>query len=206
MDEILRDHRGEYCAVFEEASHSAAKPPNSVDERAPDPIVKLYHSHAVQLAASVRKTYGDGPPDPEDVTQQAFQQLMERGDLETIDNLKAFLWRTARNIVLGVKRSQNVRSRYDFEVEQLYFPLKGDESTPERIIVAREQLRAINEVLRRMPSKRRRAVILHRVEGLSVAEVGRVLGISRQNAAKHLAKGVADLNVVLLNDLDDTAQ
>ena len=138
--------------------------------------------------------------DPDDVAQQAFQKLIERGNIETISNLRAFVWRTARNIVLSTKRSATTRARYDYEVEQIYFPLKGDESTPERIILVREQLDTINEALRKMPEKRRRAIVLHRIEGLSVAEVGRRLGMSRQNAAKHLSKGMADLSVALLNE------
>ena len=163
-------------------------------------IETLYAGYARELLASIRKTYGNGPPDPEDVTQQAFQKLMERGDLGSISNPKAFVWRIARNIVLGDKRSQDVRLRYDYEIEQLHFPLGHDESTPERLIAVREQLALIAEVLRAMPERRRRVVILNRVDGLSVAEVGRRLGISRQSAAKHLARGLAELNVVFLHE------
>lgn len=177
---------------------------SAAPERPADALAVLYQDYAGQLSASLRKMYGDGPPDPDDVSQQAFQKLMERGDLGSIDNLKAFVWRTARNIVLGAKRSQTVRSRYDFEVEQIYFPLRDDESTPERIILVGEQLKLISEVLQKMPAKRRRAIILHRVEGLSVTEVGRRLGISRQNASRHLAKGIADLNIAFLSDEDSS--
>lgn len=168
----------------------------------PGDIEALYSDYAGQLSASLRKAYGDGPPEPEDVSQQAFQKLMERGDLGSIDNLKAFLWRTAHNIVLLAKRSEGIRLRHEFEVEQIYFPLKNDGATPERILAAKDQLNTINEILRAMPVKRRRVVVLHRVEGLSMAEVGRRLGISRQSAAKHLTKAIADLSVVFLNDKD----
>ena len=163
-------------------------------------IEALYDEYADQLSSTIRRMFGDGPPDPDDVAQQAFQKLIERGNIETISNLRAFVWRTARNIVPSTKRSATTRARYDYEVEQIYFPLKGDESTPERIILVREQLDTINEALRKMPEKRRRAIVLHRIEGLSVAEVGRRLGMSRQNAAKHLSKGMADLSVALLNE------
>lgn len=200
MDRSATDTRASFDGPrdVDEAMHSEAR--QAARPKAPTRLELLYQDYAGQLSASLRKMYGDGPPDPEDVSQQAFQKLMERGDLGSIANLRAFLWRTARNIVLGHRRSQNVRSRYDFEVEQIYFPLKDDETTPERIIEVRDQLKAINEVLRHMPAKRRRVVILHRVEGLSLAEIGRKLGISRQVAAKHLAKGTADLNVMIMND------
>ena len=199
MDKRARDLAAAHvCREASAGGADIASAPSS-STRAPEAIEALYADYADQLSASLRKIYGNGPPDPEDVSQQAFQKLMERGDLGSIANLKAFMWRTACNIVLAAKRSQDVRSRYNFEIEQLYFPLQDDESTPERIIVVREQLRAISEVLRNMPDKRRRAVILHRIEGLSVAEVGRRLGMSRQNAAKHLARGIADLNVVFMD-------
>ncbi|MEM0912629.1 MAG: sigma-70 family RNA polymerase sigma factor [Pseudomonadota bacterium] len=170
-----------------------------------DPTIALYRDYAKTFVASLRKSFGDGPPDPEDVSQQAFKQLMERGDFTSIKNLKAFLWRTATNIILGVKRGESVRARHNFEIEQIYFPLKDNKSNPERIISVRKQLKTINEVLRDMPAKRRNVVILHRIEGLPLAEVGRRLGISRQNAAKHLARGVADLNVAILGDQDKSS-
>lgn len=177
-------------------------PPKSIDLSMRGEIEALYDSYADQLSAAIRRMFGDGPPDPDDVAQQAFQKLIERGNIDTITNLKAFVWRTARNIVLSTKRSATTRARYEYEVEQIYFPLKGDESTPERIILVKDQLDTINEALRKMPEKRRRAIILHRIDGHSVAEVGRRLGMSRQNAAKHLSKGMADLSVALLNDED----
>ena len=200
MDKRVRDVVARHADHEDERCIARITSTPSLAGEAPETIERLYLDYADQLSASLRKVYGNGPPDPEDVSHQAFQKLMERGDLGAIANLKAFVWRTARNIVLAAKRSEDVRSRYDFEVEQLYFPLKDDESTPERIIVVREQLKAISEVLRNMPDKRRRAVILHRVEGLSVADVGRRLAMSRQNAAKHIARGVADLNVVFMDD------
>ena len=163
-------------------------------------IQSLYDSYAGQLVATLRKMYGNGPPDPDDVAQQAFQKLIERGDLSTIQNLRAFVWRIARNLVLATKRTAAVRSRYDYEVEQLYFPLKDDVSSPENIIQAREQLAAVNECLLAMPKKRRRALMLHRLEGLSIAEVGRRLGISRSTAAQHVARAAADLDLLFLND------
>ena len=164
----------------------------------PKAITELYANYADQLSAAIRRMYGDGPPDPEDVAQQAFQKLIERGNLESISNLKGFVWRTARNIVFAAKRSDAVRTRYDYEVEQIYFAIKDNESSPERIILVREQLEVIREVLLKMPDKRRRAIILHRVEGLSMSEIGRRLGMTRQSVAQHITKGIAELDVVFM--------
>ena len=142
----------------------------------------------------LRKAFGDGPPDPDDISQLAFQKVIERGDIASIENLRAFLWRTARNLVLNEKRREDVRSRHDYEIEQLFFATEGDASSAERVISAREQLSLVNALLEKMPENRRRAFYLHRVEGLTVAEVGRRLGISRTGAAKHIARAISDID------------
>ena len=40
--------------------------------------------------------------------------------------------------------------------------------------------------------------MLHRVEGLSIAETGRRLGIGRTTAAQHISRAAADLDLFLL--------
>lgn len=181
--------------LTEEAPNEALSGPKSC---LCDQIETLYKRHHMELMTALQAIYGAGPPDPDDVIQQTFRKLLERGDLTQIRNPKAYIWRTARNIVREAKRSADVRSRHDFEVEEIFFDIKGDKSTPERIIIVKDQLTVINKALRNMPEKRRRAVILHRVEGLSYAEIGRRLRISRQNAAKHVTKGIADLDIAFM--------
>lgn len=166
----------------------------------PDLVTALYQEYAEQLSTAIRRTFGDGPPDPDDVTQQAFQHLIERGDLRSIGNFKGFMWRTARNIVLSTKRSIAIRHKYDFEIEQIYFALKDNETTPERILLVREQIELVRQVLLDMPDKTRRAIVMHRVDGLSMTEIGRRLGMSRQSVAQHITKGIAELDVAFMTD------
>lgn len=186
--------------LFERENNKTALPQagNQPSEHIPDAVAELYLEYADQLTSALRSMYGEGPPDPEDVAQQAFHKLIERGNLHTIGNLKAFVWRTARNLVFATKRAQAVRQRYDYEVEQIFFAVKDNESSPERVIVVKEQLEIIREVLLKMPAKRRRAIILHRVDGLSMTEIGRRLGMTRQSVAQHITKGVAELDVAFM--------
>ncbi|MEM9168038.1 MAG: sigma-70 family RNA polymerase sigma factor [Pseudomonadota bacterium] len=166
-------------------------------------VTALYSDYAAQLSATLRSIYGDGPPDPDDVAQQAFQNVMERGDIGSVKNLKAFVWRTARNLIFKAHRTRETRARYDYEIDQLFFPLRTDELTPERIIVAREQLQAINRALLEMPPKRRRAFLLHRLHGLTVSDVARRLGVSRSTADEHIVRAATEINRLLL-DMTET--
>ncbi|MEM8774661.1 MAG: RNA polymerase sigma factor [Pseudomonadota bacterium] len=173
-----------------------------VDCNAPDPhqakgIRSLYEAQARRLTHALRRTFGSGPPDPEDITQLAFQKLLERKTRDDIQNVDAFLWRTARNLVLKVKRSQVIRSKYDFEVEEIYFPGRGDTIAPERVLGAKQELFAINETLKQMPKRRRQAFILNKVEGYTITEVARQLGIGRSAAHRHVVRAVLQIDAAL---------
>ena len=180
-----------------------AKPSaNDVDCSAPlkPRLEALYAEQFKPLVASLRAQFGAGPPDPEDIAQYAFEKLVERNDLSDITHIKAFLWRTGRNLALKGKRSDNVRTRRDFDIEQIFFPALGDDLTPERVLCAKEQLSLVKDVLSAMPERRRRAFVLHRIEGLNFSDVARRLGVSRTAAVKHVARASADIDAALSGD------
>lgn len=158
----------------------------------------LYRAHAPVLAAKLRQTFGNGPPDPDDLTQLAFQKLIERGDISDISNLKGFLWNTARNLLFNDRRNRKTRSKYDFEIEHLFFPNRGADSTPESVLGAREELRAIDKAFDQMPNNRRLAFIMHRIDGLPIAEVARRLGIARSPARRHILRAMEDIQLALV--------
>lgn len=160
-------------------------------------IDALYRDNKDALIAYLHKTFGGGPPDPDDIAHLAFERLANQSDLARINNLKAFLWRTARNLVLTEHRNANVRSKYEYEIEHLYFAFKGNDSSPERVLEVKQQLLVINNALRRMPERRRQALIWNRVEGLNVAAVARRIGITRAGAVKHIARAAADIDAAL---------
>lgn len=165
-------------------------------------LAALYRDYVHDLAVGIRDRFGNGPPEPEDVAQEAFRRVIERGDTSQIKNLKGFLWRTARNLVFDATKRTKLRSKYDFEVEEILFPVKGDILTPEKVMLAKEQLKAVNELLRQMPEKRRRALVMYRVEGLTLVEVARRLRLSRTAVSNHIAKAHAALNTLFVEDVD----
>ena len=160
-------------------------------------LAKLYAENAGELTGYLRKAFGDGPPDPEDISQEAFRKLAEQKDLSVIDNLRAFLWRTARNLTLDYKRQIAVRSKFDFEVEHLLFAVGGPAFSPENVLGVKEQLQIIEAVLLKMPARRRKAFYWHRVEGQNFSEVGRRLGISRRAVLRHVTIAAQEIDEVL---------
>ncbi|RMB04943.1 RNA polymerase sigma factor [Eilatimonas milleporae] len=176
---------------------------SKVIEAPTDPrLTSISANELKDLSIGLRDRFGNGPPDPDDIAQEAYRRVLEKDDPSSIRNLKAFLWRTARNLVFDALKSENSRSKYDFEIEQIFFPLKSDISSPETVMIAREQLKAINELLRTMPANRRRAIMLYRVERLTQAEIARRLKISRTMVSKHLATASAEINALFVDDVE----
>ena len=57
---------------------------------------RKFHS---SLVALLRNEFGEGPPSPEDVANQTFMKLLERGNVDDVRDLEAFSWIMAMNIV-----------------------------------------------------------------------------------------------------------
>ena len=176
---------------------AAAAPDGSVQANV---LVRLYREHWRELCRYLAATFGPGPPEPEDVAQLAFARVAAHRDFDAIENPKAFLWRTAHNIAVSEKRSQSVRRRRVDEVVQTGLAAEGDDFTPERVLVAREQIAAVSAVLEAMPAKRRRLRVLNRIEGLSFAEIARRTGLSQTAVKKHVARAMIDLDAALAED------
>ena len=173
--------------------------PDDANAAAPDQsdLWALYRDYQPELTAYLRGAFGEGPPEPEDVVQEAFQRLAEQDDLSVVRNLRAFLWRTARNLVLTHKRNREARSQYDFEIEHLFFAIEGSGFNPERVLEVKEQLRIIEKTLLCMPEKRRKAFLMRRIDGLNFSAIGRRLGVTRHAIVKHVTRAAFDIETAL---------
>jgi RNA polymerase sigma-70 factor (ECF subfamily) len=75
--------------------------------------------------------------------------------------------------------------------------LAREESTPGQGALHREQLARLAEALLELPEDQRRAVELHHLQGLSLAEVGKRLGRSREAVAGLVFRGLKNLRALL---------
>ncbi|MEM7100680.1 MAG: RNA polymerase sigma factor [Pseudomonadota bacterium] len=157
----------------------------------------IYEHHSHELVGYLRRRFGDGPPDPEDMAQQAFEKLLRRDSVQDIKNLRAFLWSTARNLTISSLRRDKTHAAYDFEVECLYFAEPGVEKGPERVVEVEQQLSIISEVLSAMPEPLRETFVMHKVDGIGRPEIARRLNMSRSAIAKRLAKAAAIIDEAL---------
>ncbi|WP_162906600.1 RNA polymerase sigma factor [Algihabitans albus] len=194
MDELTIKHRPDGDAGERTAARSSSAPGQAFRTTA---LASLHRDHWRDLCRYLAASFGQGPPEPEDIAQLAFARVAAHEDFRSIENPKAFLWRVAQNIALSEKRSQAVRDRRPQEIDGLPLGSRDEEVTPERVLVAKQQIAVIAAALDAMPAKRRRMLVLNRIEGLSFAEIARRTSLSQTAVKKHVARAMIDLDAIL---------
>ena len=161
-----------------------------VDRERRQQLSDLYRVHWKGLCGYVRAQFGPGPPEPEDVAQSAFIRFAA-ADPAHIENPRAFLYATARNLVIDhhrqAQRACGARAGRAVGADDRVYEL-----SPENVLLQAERFRILAQALERMPLKRRRLVLLNRFEGLSYAEIGEQFGMSAENVRKHIERTLAE--------------
>lgn len=160
-------------------------------------LAGLYERYRRELVAFVRMKVGGGPPEPEDVAQQAFVNYAALDDPTAVHNPRAFLYRTAANIVTNHHRRAALdRKHAALETEQESDRAR-DELSPEIVLLDREQLALVEAAIKGLPARRRRYLLLNRLDGLSYVEIARREGLSEGVVRKQVAKAIRAIDAVL---------
>jgi RNA polymerase sigma-70 factor (ECF subfamily) len=149
---------------------------------------RLFDLHQRRLYGLARRLSGDAE-EARDLVQESFFRAARRpGSIPpTESGAEAWLVRTLVNLCRDKSRRDAVRRR---AAETVLADSGNPSPSPEGALVAGATIRA---ALRRLPARRRAAVVLHELEGLPVKEVARILGIARVTVRWHLMAARQDL-------------
>ena len=135
------------------------------------------------LAFSTRLLHDGEAAD--DVAQETFLRVwINRGEIQP-GQLRAYIFRVARNLVVDETRKRAVRAR------ALGVPLIMPR--PDQVVERREQQRAIRHAVDGLPPRRREAFVLVYLHELSYKEAADVLGVSAATVKNHVATALMDL-------------
>lgn len=163
-----------------------------------DAVERAYRRHWRELCRYVARVFGAGPPDPEDVVQQAFAAYAALERPEAVANPRAFLYRSAANIVINHHRRAAVQRRHAEEEERRQAATgEADGITPEVQLLNREQLAIVEGAIRAMDPRRRRFLLLHRIDGLGFTEIARREGLSESAVRNQIAKASYEIAMAL---------
>ena len=128
--------------------------------------------------------------DVPDLAQEVFLRLLRVEGYESIRSPEAYLFTIASHVIHqhAVRRASEPVSVDITDVfSQLRTPSSDD--PPDQVAHA-QRLDELERILARLPARVATALVLHRIAGYSVQEVGDELGVSRETAKKYLARAV----------------
>lgn len=142
-------------------------------------VERLYREYRTLLCAYVRRKFGAGPPDPEEIAHEAFLRLARKSG-EDVPNPKAFLMIAARNVAIDAHRRQR-RGQSALDSARTLEESYHDPDAFD-VLSSKEELQRLAAIVDTLKPKQRVAFLLHRVDGLSFVEIARRLGISQSGA------------------------
>ncbi len=151
---------------------------------------KLYGHYRAELLALVRRTIGQGPPEPEDIVQQAFLNFVAQPVCH-LTNPHAYLHRTVHNLAINASKHERVRQKYLECSPDPKEILDGrPDWDPEVVLQDKQRYALVRAAIRALPRRRRWYLLMNRVEGLSYAEIARRMNLSESVIRKQVALAV----------------
>lgn len=153
-------------------------------------LARLYRAHAGELRGFARRRIG--PQEADDVVQDAYLHLLQRGSAAVLEHPRPYLFRIAANLTVDFVRKSNIRLRY--ARESLGCPCNAEGApSPEAAAGGVMEMRRLIAALAELPLVCREAFLLNRIEQLSHAEIARRLGVSDRTIARHVARALEHL-------------
>jgi RNA polymerase sigma factor (sigma-70 family) len=136
------------------------------------------HAWMVQYGPALRRYFlrRADAADVDDLVQEVFLKLQARGATDDIENVQGYLFRTAAS-VLGLRRRH---ASWPWGSQEDVAELDGltDVHSPERILIGKQALEKLMQVVDEMPPRTAQAFVLYRFEHMTREAVGRRMGIS----------------------------
>lgn len=138
------------------------------------------------------------PQEAEDLVQEMYLKLTQLEAGLVVERQEAFLYRMAMNLALDRVRQRRRGSARDRQwIDATSDRVEGEAVEPEplqdRVVDGRQRLARVMDAAQRLPNQCKRVFQLHKIEGLSHAEVADLLGISRSAVEKQMTTALQRL-------------
>ena len=125
----------------------------------------------------------------EDLAHDTFVRVLE-SDSAKVEQPRAYLHQTARNIAVDGYRREDRRSAMETEAIDLSESPTGD---PEHFMQAVQLADSIERALTELPVNCRKVFVWQKIEGLTQAEIAERLGLSKNMVEKYMIRTLRHL-------------
>jgi RNA polymerase sigma factor (sigma-70 family) len=126
----------------------------------------------------------------EDVVQEAYLRFEDATGNRELTQPVGYLYRIVRNLAVDGSRRLALESRH-IDGDAVAAEARADEPSPEDAAVHRDELKIVAAALAELPLRTRRALEMHRLEGLKLKDIAQRLGISIALAHGLVHEGLA---------------
>jgi RNA polymerase sigma factor (sigma-70 family) len=128
----------------------------------------------------------------EDLTQEVFLSLVRRGEIEGVEDVGRYIFRSAANLLRQRYRTAGRRPHVTADGSATSDRLV-EEISPERVMLSAEAWELFITGLHELPDRARTIFILYRFEELSGREIAIRLGVSQSLVEKEMIKAITYL-------------
>jgi RNA polymerase sigma-70 factor (ECF subfamily) len=166
-------------------------------------LERLYAQHSAALGQALRWRFGDGPPDPDDAIQIAFEKYIELGAAARVERPRAFLFAMARNWMIDELRKMGVRQRHAERQKTDPLLVRVEERTAENVLSSKERFSRLNAAIRALPERQRTLIVMSRIEELSYRQIAQETGLSQAGISREIARALTALQAALATDEEE---
>jgi len=150
-----------------------------LQKKDPEAFAKIYDLYVIAIYRFIYFKVSSAQ-DAEDLTSEVFLKAWQyaRQSEEVIENLRAFIYKVARNLVIDFYR-QRAKREYNADDEVLLNVKDERQQSLLSAIEAKVELNNIEKVLRNLKEEYREILVLRYLEDLSIGEISKVLDKSK---------------------------
>jgi RNA polymerase sigma-70 factor (ECF subfamily) len=148
---------------------------------------------------------GRNRTDVEDLCQDLYEKVCAAARNGIPNPTRPFVFTVARNLLIDRVRHEHVVPIDSVEnLDALNQAI--DEPAPDRVVIARQELRRLQAALEKLPERQRNAVVMRKIYGLSVREIAQRVDAAEKTVETHLTDGIRALARILYRDTRDPGE
>jgi len=127
-----------------------------------------------------------------DLAQESFLRVLRAQQSgQAVLDMRALLYRTARNLVIDQHRRAEIRRHDDLDsLPEDQHPAAPRHLQPEEVLASQQVIRAYVTTIEALPPRCREAFVLQVFDEWSHADIARHMGISVSMVEKHIVRGM----------------
>jgi RNA polymerase sigma-70 factor (ECF subfamily) len=176
---IGKHSSAERAASLADAAQCGAKPPHS------QALSRLFEEHNRALHSFLMIRVGNDA-EAREVAQEAYVRMLQLDKPGAVSYLRAYLFKTAANIAVDRARQRITRAR--LEQGEAAGVESVDRLSPDRCLMAHQDLALVEQALFELPPRYRRAFVLHRVEDWSTGQIAWELGVNKRMVRNYISR------------------